>query len=84
MPRVLALAACFLAVLAPAWATDYTWDNGSGDGQWNTGTNWSPDTGGVGPGSADTMTFSNVKNDNCTINAAVDVAGFTIASTSTS
>ena len=44
-----------------------TWDNGDGNGLWNTGNNWSDN---VVPDGSDDVVFDNTSDDNCTMGAA--------------
>ena len=63
-------------------AATATWTNGGGDGLWSTCTNWSGGTGTGGcPGTADIATFNSTSTANVAIDAAVSVAGISIAST---
>src|SRR3990167_2285194 len=57
-----------------------TWDNGGGDGLWNTATNWSGD---ALPGSGDVATFNDTTTTNSLFNVTSTIDGLSIASTYT-
>ena len=73
---VCAVIVCFAASVN---GTDKTWDNneGNGDGNWSTGTNWNPE--GV-PGSSDNAIFDGTSTDPCTVDSAATVASLSINS----
>src|SRR3989338_10939407 len=88
--RLLIYSTLFLVILSLSlfvWAkltmaATATWTNGGGDGLWSTCTNWSGGTGTGGcPGTADIATFNSTSTANAAIDAAVSVAGISIAST---
>jgi len=64
-----------LLVQLNTFAAAIIWTNASSDGNWNTATNWSTNTI---PGAADIAIFDATSIDNCSLNSAINVAGFHI------
>jgi hypothetical protein len=68
---------CSFFVVQTSYAATKTWTGGGADNNWDTPANWTPS--GV-PGPTYDALFSASNTKNCTIDAAANVKGFTIAS----
>jgi hypothetical protein len=66
--RISLFAVTFTLFASPAFAGSATWDLNPGSGDWNTNTNWTPNTG-YPNGSADTATFALSNTTNVSISA---------------